>query len=139
MNDADIQSTSHTKQLISGLHRAKRVESTLSILLLVICMMKLGFSFSIVRLVGGYLLIVVSPDNLILFPRFSTFPSSDMYLPLFPSYVSPSFHSFPSHTTPINPIVKKHATRSTTKLLLVQSTNITSSSSKYYFLILDSQ
>jgi hypothetical protein len=104
----DDQSTSHTKQLINGLHRVKRVESTLSILLLVICMMRLGFSFSTARLVGGYSLIVVSPSNLILFSQFYTSPSFHTYLPLISCQISPFSHFFLSPTIPNTTILKDH-------------------------------
>jgi hypothetical protein len=96
-----------TKQLISGLHRAKRVGSTLSILLLVIYMMRLGFSFSIVRLVGGYLLIVVSLSNILSFPHpiFLSLLSTPRHS-LFTSHISPSCLYFPFRTIPKITIIK---------------------------------
>jgi hypothetical protein len=105
--DAKIQSTNRTKQLINGSHRAKRVGSTLSILLLVIYMMRLGFSFSIVRLVGGFSLIVVSLSDIHSFPHpIILFLLCTSRYSFFTSHIPPSSPHFPFCTISNLTIVK---------------------------------
>jgi hypothetical protein len=64
----DVQLTNHTKQHTDGSLPVKLVVHTLFILLRMIYMIRPGSLFSIVRLVGGFMLIVVGLSSYLATP-----------------------------------------------------------------------